>query len=120
MNQPVMYHNPVVMMTTPGVKLGWQRPQNDFGSIIEVEGSEFEKSDFGHTKAVDLFVQMMRGFKFDVWGDQFLGAGTSLLAAERLGKRLLGMELSATTLAVALERFSKSGLEPRLAQTSSS
>jgi hypothetical protein len=113
-NQPVMYHNPVVMMTQRGVKLGWQRPRNDFGSVIEIAGTEFEKIEFGQAKSVDLFVAMMEGFKHEVWGDPFLGAGTSLLAAERLGRRLLGMELSATTLAVALERFNKSGLEPQL------
>jgi len=49
--------------------------------------------------------------------DVFLGSGTTLLAAERTGRRLRGTELDPRYVDVALERWSAlTGKEPRLAQ----
>jgi len=49
--------------------------------------------------------------------DVFLGSGTTLLAAERTGRRFRGIELDPRYVDVALERWSAlTGKEPRLAQ----
>ena len=49
--------------------------------------------------------------------DIFLGSGTTLLAAERTGRRFRGTELDPRYVDVALERWSAlTGKEPRLAQ----
>jgi len=47
--------------------------------------------------------------------DLFLGSGTTLLAAERTGRRFRGIEIDPKYVDVALERWSaQTGLEPRL------
>ena len=46
--------------------------------------------------------------------DVFLGSGTTLLAAERVERPGYGMDVEPKCIAVALERLSEMGLEPRL------
>jgi hypothetical protein len=47
--------------------------------------------------------------------DLFLGPGTTLLAAERIGRRLRGLDIDPAYVDVAIERWSaRTGLEPRL------
>jgi DNA modification methylase len=49
--------------------------------------------------------------------DIFLGSGTTLIAAERTGRRFRGVELDPAYVDVALERWSAmTGREPRLAE----
>ncbi len=45
--------------------------------------------------------------------DPFLGSGTTMVAAEQLGRICYGMEIEPKYVAVALERMSGMGLEPR-------
>jgi DNA modification methylase len=49
--------------------------------------------------------------------DPFLGGGATLLAAERLGRAGLGMEMSPRYVAVVLERLAAAGLTPTLEAT---
>lgn len=49
-----------------------------------------------------------------VVADFFLGSGTTLIAAERVGRVCVGVELSEAYVAVILERARAAGLEPRL------
>ena len=51
--------------------------------------------------------------------DPFLGSGTTMVAAEQLGRTCYGMEIEPKYVAVALERMAGMGLEPRLAETKS-
>jgi hypothetical protein len=47
--------------------------------------------------------------------DLFLGSGTTLLAAERTGRRFRGLDIDPAYIDVAIERWSaRTGLEPRL------
>ena len=46
--------------------------------------------------------------------DPFLGSGTTMVAAEQLGRLCYGMEIEPKYVAVALERLAGMGLEPRL------
>ena len=45
--------------------------------------------------------------------DPFLGSGTTLIAAEQLGRICYGMEISPAYVAVILQRAKDVGLEPR-------
>lgn len=47
--------------------------------------------------------------------DPFLGSGTTVVAAEQLGRICYGMEIEPKYVAVALQRLADMGLEPRLA-----
>jgi DNA modification methylase len=46
--------------------------------------------------------------------DPFLGSGTTLIAAEQLGRRCFGLEISPEYVAVILERAERFGLTPKL------
>ncbi len=112
-NQPVIYHANILYLVKGAAKSGWKRPRLGFGSVIEVGSKEY----FGgwHGKSVDLFVEMMLGFPGELVGDPFLGTATTLLACERMGRTLYGVELDPGILAVAIDRIARFGLEPRLA-----
>jgi len=47
--------------------------------------------------------------------DPFLGSGTTMVAAEQLGRICYGMEIEPKYVAVTLERMAGMGLEPKLA-----
>ena len=55
------------------------------------------------------------GFQLEP-GMAFSGSGTQLVAAQSLGRICHAMELSPPFVAVALERMTEMGLEPRLAE----
>ena len=65
---------------------------------------------------LELAARCLRLFSLD--GDRiydpFLGSGTTMVAAENLGRRCFGMELSPAYAAVILQRLHDLGLEPRL------
>jgi DNA modification methylase len=47
--------------------------------------------------------------------DLFLGSGTTLLAADRTGRRFRGLDIDPAYVDIAIERWSvRTGLEPRL------
>jgi len=50
----------------------------------------------------------------DSWLDPFLGSGTTLVAAEQLGRTGYGMEIAPEYVAVTLERLADMGLKPKL------
>ena len=49
----------------------------------------------------------------DMIYDPFLGSGTTMVAAEQLGRLCYGVEIEPKYVAVALERLAGMGLEPR-------
>lgn len=51
--------------------------------------------------------------------DPFLGSGTTMVAAEQLGRICYGMEIEPKYVAVVLERMADMGLEPRLVEMKS-
>ena len=66
--------------------------------------------------AVKLVEFFMLGFsdKTDSWYDPFLGSGTTMVAAEQLGRICYGMDIEPKYVAVTLERMAGMGLEPKL------
>jgi DNA modification methylase len=52
--------------------------------------------------------------------DLFLGSGTTLIAAERTGRRFRGIDIDPAYVDVAIERWSaRTGLEPHLEEPAS-
>jgi len=71
--------------------------------------------DGGHStqKPLECMARPIRNHAGDVY-DPFLGSGTTLVAAEQLGRRGYGLEIEPGYVAVILERLSAMGLTPRL------
>ncbi|MDO8671113.1 MAG: site-specific DNA-methyltransferase, partial [Dehalococcoidia bacterium] len=98
-------------------KAGGHKFYGDFQTSI-LEFPKPQKSDMHPTtKPVEL-IERLVGNSSQIGErvlDPFLGSGTSILACENLGRIGYGCELSPAYVAVALERLSGMGLEPRLA-----
>jgi len=110
---PVFYHNNIILLSKKGVVTGWTRPTPSFGSIITLDDKDYYDNDngYGYGKSHKLFVEMLKGFDFEVIGDPFLGSGASLIACEALGKSLFGMEIRKEVVGVCLERCASFGLD---------
>ena len=69
----------------------------------------------GHStqKPLECMARPIRNHEGDVY-DPFLGSGTTMVAAEQLGRICYGMEIEPKYVAVALERMAGMGLEPKL------
>jgi DNA modification methylase len=67
-------------------------------------------------KPVELFARAIRNSSLidEIVYDPFLGSGTTLVAAEQLGRICCGTEIAPGYMGVILERASGLGLEPRL------
>ena len=95
----------------------------DYASVSSIRGSRREDLDLHPTvKPVGLVADAIKDVTRhgDLVMDHFLGSGTTLLAAERTGRRFRGLEIDPGYVDVAIERWSaRTGLKPRLeAQTS--
>ena len=64
-------------------------------------------------KPLECMARCIRNHDGDVY-DPFLGSGTTMVAAEQLGRICYGMEIEPKYVAVTLERMSGMGLEPKL------
>jgi DNA modification methylase len=69
----------------------------------------------GHStqKPVECMARGIRNHEGDVY-DPFVGSGTTLEAAEQLGRLAYAMDVAPKYVAVALERAKRLGLEPHL------
>ena len=69
----------------------------------------------GHStqKPLECMARPIRNHEGDVY-DPFLGSGTTMVAAEQLGRICYGMEIEPKYVAVTLERMAGMGLEPKL------
>jgi DNA modification methylase len=87
----------------------------DRDSVMEVPRPS--RSDEHPTmKPVELVGQMIgnSSSRNDAVLDPFLGSGTTMVAAEQLGRICYGMEIEPKYVAVTLERMAGMGLEPKL------
>lgn len=67
-------------------------------------GSDEEKFDHPTQKPFELMARPLRNHRGDVY-EPFLGSGTTLIAAEQLGRRCYAMEIDPRYVQVALERW---------------
>jgi DNA modification methylase len=76
-------------------------------------GSEEIKENHPTQKPLLCMARPIRNHEGDVY-DPFLGSGTTMVAAEQLGRICYGMEIEPKYVAVTLERLAGMGLEPKL------
>lgn len=67
----------------------------------------------GTQKPLECMARPIRNHDGNVY-DPFCGSGTTMVAAEQLGRICYGMEIEPKYVAVTLERMSEMGLEPKL------
>lgn len=92
----------------------------DYASVNSLRGSRSEDLALHPTvKPTGLVADAIRDVTRhgDIVLDIFLGSGTTLLAAERTGRRFRGLDIDPAYVDVALERWSAlTGREPKLAE----
>ncbi len=95
----------------------------DYASVNSMRGSRREDLALHPTvkptaMVADAIQDVTR--RGDLVLDLFLGSGTTLLAAERTGRRFRGLDIDPAYVDVAIERWvAKTGVEPRLEQVAS-
>jgi DNA methylase/ParB-like nuclease domain len=95
----------------------------DYASVNSMRGSRREDLALHPTvKPTGLVADAIQDVtrRGDLVLDLFLGSGTTLMAAERTGRRFRGLDIDPTYVDVAIERWSaRTGLEPRLEEKAS-
>jgi len=90
----------------------------DYASVNSLRGSRREDLALHPTvKPTGLVADAIQDVtrRGDLVLDLFLGSGTTLMAAERTGRRFRGLDIDPAYVDVAIERWSgRTGLEPRL------
>src|ERR1700730_7704428 len=95
----------------------------DYASVNSMRGSRREDLALHPTVkptglVADAILDVTR--RGDLVLDVFLGSGTTLMAAERTGRRFRGLDIDPAYVDVAIERWSaRTGLEPRLEEPTS-
>ncbi|MGB6397767.1 MAG: site-specific DNA-methyltransferase [Bradyrhizobium sp.] len=95
----------------------------DYASVNSLRGSRREDLSLHPTvKPTGLIADAIQDVtrRGDLVLDVFLGSGTTLMAAERTGRRFRGLDIDPAYVDVAIERWSaRTGLEPRLEESAS-
>jgi DNA modification methylase len=95
----------------------------DYASVNSLRGSRREDLALHPTvKPTGLVADAIQDVtrRGDLVLDLFLGSGTTLIAAERTGRRFRGLDIDPAYVDVAIERWSaRTGLEPRLEEPAS-
>jgi DNA modification methylase len=77
---------------------------------------EHRKNDTGHSTQKPLLAMLrpIHNHDFPEVYDPFVGSGTTLVAAEKLGRSGFGVEIEPKYVAIVLDRLADLGLEPKL------
>jgi DNA modification methylase len=106
-------HEPCYYAHRRGKSARWAGPANEV-TLWEYDRSS--SNDYHPTqKPPELAMRAITNSSHpgDISLDLFLGGGTTIVAAEKTGRRCYGMELEPKYVAVTLERLAAMGLEPR-------
>jgi len=102
-------HEPCWYAVRKGRRSGWAggRAQATVWDVAAVAGTDEEKTEHGTEKPVECMARPMRnhGKKGDVVYDAFVGAGTSLSAAEQMERRCVAVELDPRWVDVSVARW---------------
>jgi len=81
--------------------------------VVKTAGKQHAGDGHMAVKPADVVENLVGHTCGDVY-DPFLGSGTTMVAAENLGRLCRGMEIEPRYVAVCLERLAGMGLEPNL------
>jgi DNA modification methylase len=107
-------HEPCWYAVRAGASHHWAGAR-DQSTVWDVPRADDSGHGHGTQKPVECMARPIRNHEGDVY-DPFLGSGTTMVAAEQLGRPCYGMEIEPKYVAVALERLADMGLEPRLVE----
>jgi site-specific DNA-methyltransferase (adenine-specific) len=102
-------HEPVMYGWTPGAGHRWYGDRTQ-DSVWEAKvGLDLEKKLHPTSKPVSIASRPIQNHtkQGDVVADMFLGSGTTLIAAEQLGRKCYGMEISSQYVDVICNRWAK-------------
>jgi DNA modification methylase len=103
-------HEPCWYAVRKGAKAHWigDRSQSTLWRIDNVHPThgttDDGETDHGTQKPVECMERPLRNHEGDVY-DPFLGSGTTMIAAQRLGRRCYGVEIEPRYVQVAIERW---------------
>lgn len=106
-------HEPCWYAVRKGATADWigDRKQTTLWAIDQLDGDD--QKSHGTQKPIECMARPIRNHSGDVY-DPFLGSGTTMVAAEQLGRKCYGIEISESYCAVILERMVNHGLSPIL------
>jgi DNA modification methylase len=105
-------HEPILVLVRPGKPLNADVPANE-STVFEVPRPVAH--DLHPTaKPLELWEKLVRYHTKEAVGEPFLGSGTTVVAAENVGRVCYGAEIEPRYVAVTLERLSLLGLTPCL------
>lgn len=107
-------HEPCWYAVKKGEKAHWQGPANE-STLWEIALDRNVEGGHSTQKPLECMARPIRNHEGDVY-DPFLGSGTTMVAAEGLGRACYGMDIDPAYVAVALQRLADMGLEPRLVE----
>jgi DNA modification methylase len=108
------HHEPCWYAVRKGMSSGWggDRTQSTIWEITSLNPSgrgkaeaADEKTVHGTQKPVECMARPMRNHEAELIYDPFLGSGTTLIAAEQLGRKCYGMEISPAYCDVIVKRW---------------
>ncbi len=113
-------HEPCWYAVRKGESARWcgDRSQSTVWDISNRLDEADGKTNHGTQKPLECMARPIRnhGAEGDIVYDPFLGSGTTMLAAERLGRRCFGLEISPKYCAVILQRMKDAGCKCSLEQ----
>jgi DNA modification methylase len=101
-------HEPLWYAVREGKTASWigDRKQSTLWEILNTRVKEDMLTNHSTQKPIECMARPMRNHEGDVY-DPFVGSGTSVIAAEQLGRRCFAMELSPIYCDVVVERWQR-------------
>jgi len=105
-------HEPCWYVVRKGGGASWAGDRSQ-STVWDIPSRDDSGSGHGTQKPLECMARPIRNHKGDVY-DPFVGSGTTILAAESLGRACFAMEIDPSYLGVVLERLHGSGLAPQM------
>jgi len=106
---------PRMVENTRGRSMYRPDPRGKHLSTIYGEAEPKQFDGHPHSKPVTWFRMLLANCTTGLIFDPYVGSGTTIIAAEQIGRLSIGLEIDPAAMAVTLERLVGLGLQPELA-----